>query len=61
MITFTVLVKDGGRSTIESLEVEELDAAELAQATELAHEALAHLERIARLQAARRGAKVRDA
>jgi len=61
VIAFTVAVKEGSHLRAETIEVEELDADELARCTELVHEMLSHLERVARRQADRRGTKAREA
>lgn len=54
MITITIAVKDGVRTRGEVLELEELDAEALARIDELVHEMRDHIERIARVRAARR-------
>jgi hypothetical protein len=61
MMTFTVAVKVGAHTRAELVESEEIDADVLVRCTELAHEMLAHLERVARQQAERRKTKARDA
>lgn len=55
---FMILVESGqGRSRAQGIEREEFDEIALAEATDLAHEMLAHLEREVRRAQARKAAK----